>query len=239
MHPYWKPRAPQRSVKRFRSLPSAKQYGLATDVTHPGATAAMSAADDEQVESRLAHAMAMLRHAEESFLDDLVQTCRGDPAFSSAFRRWEERLTLLKLQLHRMEHRLQHYLHVSGSGEPDLDLPPAPVVNRRSVARAWRERLEQWFSAQHIDTAYRRIENALDHDQEAMTADIITDLVTVAEIAEVTLAALADLDARRDYSHLEDYAFYRVLSPWRAQGMTAMLDTMRWLFESVREHEDW
>ena len=89
MHPYWKPRAPQRSVKRFRSLPSAKQYGLATDVTHPGATAAMSAADDEQVESRLAHAMAMLRHAEESFLDDMVQTCRGDPAFSTAFRRWD------------------------------------------------------------------------------------------------------------------------------------------------------
>ena len=199
----------------------------------------MSAADDEQVESRLAHAMAMLRHAEEAFLDDLVQTCRGDPAFSSAFRRWEERLTLLKLQLHRMEHRLQHFLHAVGDNAPDLDLPPAPELNRRAIARAWRERLEQWFAAQHIDTAYRRLDSALDHDQEAVTADIITDLVMVAEISELTLAALNDLDARRDYSHLEDLAFYRVLSPWRAQGMTALLDTLRWLCESVREHEDW
>lgn len=195
--------------------------------------------DDEQVESRLAHAMAMLRHAEEAWLDDLVQTCRGEPAFTDALRRWEERLTLLKLQLHRMEQRLLHYLLAPGGGTPDHDLPPAPAVDRRVVARAWRERLEAWFTAHRIDSAYRRLDSVLDHDQEAVTADIITDLVTVAEIAEVTLAALADLDARRDYAHLEDLAFFRVVSPWRAQGMGALLDVLRWLSETLREQDDW
>ncbi len=199
----------------------------------------MPTPDDEQVESRLAHAMAMLRHAEEAWLDDLVQTCRGEPRFTEALRRWEERLTLLKLQLHRMESRLVHFLMAPGGELPDNDLPPAPDLDRRVVARAWRERLQAWFTANNIDSAYRRIDSALDHDQEAVTADIITDLVTVAEIAEATLAALNDLDARRDYAHLEDLAFFRVVSPWRAQGMAALLDVQRWLSETLREQDDW
>jgi hypothetical protein len=199
----------------------------------------MSLADDEQVASRLTHALAMLRHAEQTWLDDLVQTCASPRPCASTFRRWEERLTLLKLQLHRMEHRLQHFLTTPGAGDPDVHLPPAPIMDRRAVARAWRERLEGWFLAQDIRSAYRRLDSALDHDQEAVTADIITDLVSVAETAEFTRLAISDLDLRRDYAHLEDLAFYRVLSPWRAQGLTGLVDVLRWLTEMVREHDDW
>lgn len=193
----------------------------------------------------LTRSLSQLQHAQDSWLDDLTLTSRGDKSFVSAFRRWEEQLTLIKLQIHRIETRLQHYLLTPSNDRPARDLPPITAVDRRLVARSWRERLEPYFTDVHLDTAYRHLDSCLDHDQEAIPADIITDLTTLAEIATATSTALADLQRHQrsqpdfQLTLIEEFAFYRVLSPWKAQGMPALLDVLRWLSETLRLEEDW
>jgi hypothetical protein len=79
----------------------------------------------------------------------------------------------------------------------------------------------------------------LDHDQEAVSADIITDLTQLAETAQQTSDAIAALDLTADVAALEGIAFYRVISPWRTHGQAALLDVLRWLAETLREQEEW
>ncbi len=194
--------------------------------------------EGDQRAERLSRALVALRHAQEAWLDDLRQVCLGDPAVVAAFRRWEERLTLIKLHVHRCEARLLHWLLIPGRVRGEAPAAPG-LPERRVLARDWRERLEQWFSAQRIDPAYRRIEDVLDHDQEAVTADIVTDLAQLAELATLAVAALAGVGDDSDQDALEDLAFYRVIGPWRSQGQPALHDVLRWLAEHLRDQEDW
>jgi hypothetical protein len=194
---------------------------------------------EEEVASGLVRALAALGHAQEAWLDDLHQVCLGDPAFVTAFRRWEERLTLVKLRLHRAEGRLLNHLLAVATPRPSDDAPAAPSPDARPAVRRWRERLEHYCTDHRIDTAYRRLDDALDHDQEAVTADIITDLARLAEVAETTGAALEGMANCHDRAELEELAFFRVISPWKTRGLPALLDVLRWLAETLREREDW
>lgn len=195
--------------------------------------------DEHPAFDRLARALGGLRQAQESWLEDCFQACEGDPAFTSTFRRWEEQLTVVKLYLHRAESRLLHFVAAMPVGEPAGDLPPPGPLRRTELAHLWRTRFEGYFTAHHLDSTYRRLDNLLDHDQEAITADIITDLTQLAETAQQTSDAIAALDLTAEAAALEEVAFYRVISPWRTHGQAALMDVLRWLSETLREQEEW
>lgn len=199
----------------------------------------MPGPDDHPASERLGRALGGLRQAQESWLEDCFQACQDDPAFIATFRRWEEQLTVIKLYLHRAEARLLHFVAAVPLGEPPAEATIPGPLRRTDLAHLWRTRFEQYFAAHHLDSAYRRIDSALDHDEEAMTADIITDLTQLAETAQVTSDAIAALDLTADATSLEEIAFYRVISPWRTHGQAALMDVLRWLAETLREQEEW
>ena len=196
-------------------------------------------AEDHPAADRLGRALGGLRQAQENWLEDCFNACQDDPAFTTTFRRWEEQLTVIKLYLHRSETRLLHFVTAVPLGEPATDLPPPGPLRRTDLAHLWRTRFESYFTDRHLDSTYRRIDNILDHDQEAITADIITDLTQLAETAQRTTDAIAALDLTSAPSTLEEVAFYRVISPWRTNGQTALMDVLRWLSETLREQEEW
>lgn len=199
----------------------------------------MPSPDDHPAVDRLARALGGLRQAQDSWLEDGFRACEGDPAFTTTFRRWEEQLTVVKLYLHRAESRLLHFVAAMPLNVPASDLPPPGPLRRSDLAHLWRTRFENYFSTHHLDSTYRRLDNLLDHDQEAITADIITDLTQLAETAQQTTDAIAALDLSAAAADLEEVAFYRVISPWRTRGQAALLDVLRWLSETLREQEDW
>jgi len=199
----------------------------------------MPGPEDHPAVERLGRALGGLRQAQESWLEDCFHVCEDDSAFTTTFRRWEEQLTIIKLYLHRAEARLLHFVNAVPLGEPAIDLPPTGTLRRSELALLWRTRFERYFTANHLDSTYRRLDNALDHDQEAMTADIITDLTQLAEMSQQTSDAIAALDLTADTATLEEIAFYRVISPWRTHGQAALMDVLRWLAETLREQEEW
>ncbi len=199
----------------------------------------MPTPEDHPAAERLGRALGGLRQAQENWLEDCFHVCEDDQAFTTTFRRWEEQLTIIKLYVHRAEARLLHFVNAVPLGEPAVDLPPTGPLRRSELALLWRTRFEKYFTANHLDSAYRRIDSALDHDQEAMTADIITDLTQLAETAQQTSDAIEALDLTADPSGLEEIAFYRVISPWRTNGQAALMDVLRWLAETLREQEEW
>lgn len=194
----------------------------------------MADADD------LLRALTALRTAQERWLADCAQALPSDHAFAAIFRRWQEQLTMVKLQVHRADHRLLHYV-AAGRGDPehDPDESSATRVDGRAVACAWRERFEGYFLRVHLNTAYRRLDGVLDLDQEAVTADIVTDLSTLAEVATLTAPPLHRLMHERDAVALEDAAFYQVVSPWKRTGLPALTAVLRWLDETLGEMDDW
>ena len=199
----------------------------------------MPGPEDHPAAERLGRALGGLRQAQENWLEDCFQVCEDDPAFTATFRRWEEQLTVIKLYVHRAEARLLHFVNAVPLGEPAVDLPPTGLLRRSELAHLWRTRFEAYFTTHHLDSVYRRLDSVLDHDQEAMSADIITDLTQLTEIAQQTSYAIAALDLTADPSGLEEVAFYRVISPWRTYGQAALLDVLRWLAETLREQEEW
>jgi hypothetical protein len=199
----------------------------------------MPPAEDHPAADRLARALAGLRQAQDGWLEDCFRACEDDPAFISTFRRWEEQLTVLKLYLHRAESRLLHFVTAVPLGEPAGELPLPGPMRRTALAHLWRTRFEAYFASHHLDSTYRRLDSVLDHDQEAMTADIITDLTQLAETAQQASDAIVGLDLDADPATLEEVAFYRVISPWRTQGQAALMDVLRWLSETLREQEEW
>lgn len=199
----------------------------------------MPGPDDHPEANRLARALGGLRQAQESWLEDCFQACEDDPAFTTTFRRWEEQLTVIKLYLHRAEARLLHFVTAVPLGEPIAELPVPGSLRRSELAHLWRTRFERYFTEHHLDSTYRRLDSALDLDQEAMTADIITDLTLLAETAQQTSDAIAALDLTAESGALEEIAFYRVVSPWRTHGQAALMDVLRWLAETLREQEEW
>jgi len=192
---------------------------------------------EEPSADELLRALAALQLSQTRWLTDLNEACAGDPGFTQCFRRWQEELAVVKLQLHRVEGRLLHYLLTSR-----YDLPReshARLPDGRAAATALRGRLEGWFTRIHLPSAYRRLESVVDLDQEAVTADIITDLAALAETVEVTTPALLEIQVSRDLSSLEATAFFRVVAPWKRLGLPALLDVTRWLSETLYEQEDW
>ena len=186
----------------------------------------------------LLRCLAAFQRTQATWLDDLAATCPHDPSFTAAFRRWQEQLTQAKLHLHRSESRLLHFVltpqaaavhrNASGSADPT-----------HAAARAWRNRLGDWFSTIHLDPTYRRLENLRDLDAEPVNADIITDLTTLAELAELTAPVLARIADERDLGSAQDLAFFGVLAPWRVRGLPALHDVLRWLAETLSDEGDW
>jgi hypothetical protein len=185
----------------------------------------------------LLRALAALQLAQTRWLTDLDQACHGDHAFTASFRRWEEELTVVKLNLHRGENRLQHFLLA-----PREDAEPRhnrqSVVDGRAIARQWRRQLEDWFARNHLASAYRRLGSVLDLDEEASTGDIITDLATLAEVVAITTPALQEIAATRDVALLEDRAYFGVIIPWNTLGRPALHDVLRWLSDTLAEEAD-
>ena len=88
--------------------------------------------------------------------------------------------------------------------------------------------------------AQARIETETGVLVATVTADITTDLATLAETAEAAMPALITLrDGGGDPACLEDLAFFHVIGPWRSRGLPALADVLRWLGEIIREHEEW
>ena len=80
--------------------------------------------------------------------------------------------------------------------------------------------------------------HVLDPLEEAVTSDVVTEIIALAELAQGTGQALDRLDATGIDDGLEDLAFYHVISPWKQHGMPPLLDTLRWLSAILVEHEE-
>ncbi|MBA3710430.1 MAG: hypothetical protein H0W83_16620, partial [Planctomycetes bacterium] len=182
----------------------------------------------EHLADELLRALAALHLSQSRWLADLGEACQGDPAFAASFRRGQEELTMVKLQLHRAENRLLHYLLVPHHQRPWRECG-LPAGDHRALAAQWTQRLAGWFGDLRLDGSYRRLTSVLALDEEAATADIVTDLAAVAGTAESTMPALARLGRGVDPAALEDLAFYHVLSPWKQHGGSALIDCLRWL----------
>lgn len=189
---------------------------------------------DERPQVDLLRSLGALQRVQALWLADLGQAA-NDPSFVGAFRRWQEELTLVKLCVHRAENRLLHYLIGGGAREwreyhrDDLD--------PRAGTALWVERLNAWFLSHRVETSYRRLGSTIELAEEAVTADIVTDLAAVAACAESTMPALAHARVVAA-GQLDDLAYYHVVAPWRRHGLPAALDVLRWLAEILREHEE-
>lgn len=190
---------------------------------------------DERAPFHLIGSLGAIQRSQSLLLVDLEQTCRGDQAFLEAFRRWEELFTAVRLQVLRAEARLYHLALASSASE----VGHLPVAQRHRITSAWVSRFTQWFAEVRIETTYQRLDSVLNPDAEIIPADIITDLATIAEVAESSMPALAELDRQRSEPELEDLAFYRVIAPWRSRGLDAMRHAEAWLGEMLREHDIW
>ncbi len=192
---------------------------------------------DERGPNDLAQALGAIHRAQILWLADLDQVSHGDPSFIDAFRRWQEQLTALSLHYLRAENRLLHYLMAPLKGRVWKE-SSAPVGDRLAIAQRWTSRLTVYFQSVHVDTTYLRLPSALEPGEEPMIADVITDIVALAETAEATMPALARLANGADLDAIEDTAFYRVLSPWKQRAHPAAHDVLRWLAEVLREHDE-
>jgi hypothetical protein len=164
-------------------------------------------------------------------------TVDEDPAFAPAFRRWQEELTQTKLHLHRCEARLLQFV-LNPQTDLHRDIEMAADADYHS-AHSWRRRFDAWFDLIRLDRTYRRLDHCRDLDAEPMTADIVTDLTTLAELAEQTAPILTRIAQGRDLAAVQDLAFYGVLSPWRVRGLPALNDVLRWISETLTDEGEW
>ena len=189
---------------------------------------------DERPPADLLRALAALQRVQALWLADLGQAA-NDPSFVACFRRWQEQLNEIKLHLHRDENSLLHYL--LGGGLREWKEYSRDDLDPRAAAAAWIERLGPWLREVRVETSYRRLGSCLDLGEEAVTADIVTDLAAVAACAEAIMPALAQARLVSP-AQLDDLAFYHVVAPWRRHGIPASSDVLRWLGEMLREHEE-
>lgn len=185
-------------------------------------------------------ALAALQRAQGDWLADLAATCpatgQGDAAFAEVFRRWQEQLTRVKLQVHRAEGRLLGFVHSPTAGLVRRDTPPPPTSPSFTV---WRDRIEHWFVRIHIDRTYRWLPGLRDEGEEPVRRDLATDLAQLAELVTATSPLLAAIAQERDLRTLEDLAFTRIIAPWRTGGMAALHPTLRWLDEALVDEGEW
>lgn len=179
--------------------------------------------------------LAALARAVGRWRADLDGACPptgvSEAAFARVFRRWLEQLAEIRLHLHRCDHRLLDVVLAGGAA------PAEAVVTPMAIDR--RERLEQWFDQLHLSTTYLRIERTLELTEEPLPADVITDIVTLAKLADTTLPLLATISQERPYSRLQDLAYFTVVAPWRRRGLPALDAVARWLGETLDERDDW
>lgn len=185
----------------------------------------------------LIRALEAIRRTQTRFLTEVEQLCRGDPRFHDAFRRWHELLTLLKLHVLRAEQRLLHFLLVPEERRTWREFPGA-IGDSQTRWRHWMHLVAPYFRSLHIDTSYRRLGDILDPLAEAVTADVVTDLVAVCEVADATSTALEHFHKEGHTALLEDLAFYHVLSPWKQHGLPALGDLSRWIGAFLAEHDE-
>ena len=140
------------------------------------------------------------------------------------------------MYLHRAENRLLHFLAAPRPDRPQREFAAA-VPDRRDLGMRWTESFAGWFQLLHIETTYRRLPSVLELSEEALSADIVTDLAAIAETAEITMPPLAGA-AAFDESCIEDLAYFHVISPWKQHGMPALLDALHWLAEFLRENDE-
>lgn len=176
----------------------------------------------------LLRALMAIARNQGRFLADVERTCADHEDYLPAFLRWQEWLTLLAVQIQRAQGRLRQYLSLPPGLRPWQELP-GPALDRHGAYRLWLGRLDPWLRRHGVDTRYRRVSEPLELDAEAVTADAITDLVCICELAESTGTALSRCHDLHITDHLEDIAFYHVLSPWRQHGQRALLDGVAWL----------
>ncbi len=182
--------------------------------------------------------LAALQRSQATWLADLAATCPHDPAFTDAFRRWQEQLTQVKLHLHRSEGRLLHFVLTPQAAALHREVR-SPDDPGRTIARAWRNRLQEWFATIHLDPTYARLESVRDLASEPLNADITTDFMILAELAELTAPVLERIALDRDLGSAQDLAFFGVLAPWRVRGLPALHDCLRWLAETLSDEGDW
>lgn len=168
-----------------------------------------------------------------------MATCdEGDAAFAEAFRRWQELLTSLKLHLHRSESRLLHFVLTPQARAAHRDVPVVGDDAHRA-AKIWQRRFAHWFDGIHLTSTYRRLERLRDLDGEPVNADIITDLLLLAELAEQTAPILDRIARERDLASAQDLAFFGVIAPWRVRGLPALQTVLGWLAETLADEDDW
>ena len=160
------------------------------------------------------------------WLDDVEQTiAAADPCFVAVFRRWEYRLSELKVALHRAEQHVRPLLAAVRAVGP---VGPTPVVDRAACFRRWNRALVAYTHGLRLPTVYRRLADIMALEQEATTADVVTDLVAVAVLAETTGQVLRG--GSDDTVVVDEVTlFHQVLSPWRQEGLPALFDVLRWL----------
>jgi hypothetical protein len=187
----------------------------------------------------LLRVLAALQRSQATWLEDLrTTTTSGDPAFADAFRRWQELLTMMALQVHRAETRLLDFVLAPGASLVQQD-GGAGTPESRDAARQWAGSIIGWFTRIHLDPTYLRIERLRDLDQDPLPADIATDLATLAELAETTAPVLERLARERDLATLQDAAFTSILAPWRIRGLPALHTVQAWLRETLEDEGDW
>ena len=183
----------------------------------------------------LLRALAGLDTAGRRWRDDLATTCAGaDPAFAEALRRWREQLTALKLAVHRVERRLLDLVLLPGA-----EAWAAPAPGSPDAIPDWRVAIAGWCDQCRLPTVYLRVERVLELDGEAVPADVITDLAGVAGVVDATAPAVREAVRSRTPRSLPDATFYRILGPWRRTGLPALAAGLRWIDESLDDHEDW
>jgi hypothetical protein len=187
----------------------------------------------------LLRVLAALQRSQAAWLEDLrtVATAQ-DPAFAAAFRRWQEELAMVALQVHRAEARLLDFVLAPGASLLPADGGPGTPEDRTS-ARRWAGLLTGWFTRLHLDGTYLRVERLRDLDQDPLPADIVTDLATLAELAEATAPVHVRLADERDLAILQDAAFTGIVAPWRVRGLPALHTVQAWLRETLDDEGDW
>lgn len=200
----------------------------------------MDSVETRHAPTDLIRALDAIQRTQHRWLKDLSATChQHDPRFLEACRRWQESLSLLQLHLVRAEQRLLHFLLVPEERRPWKELPGTQRKHdRRERFAHWNRLLLPYLQSLQVNTNYCRVANVLDLDQAAVTADITTDFVALAEMCENTGEALNRFKSVSDKGCLEDLAFYHVLSPWKQQGMPALQDCLRWIHATLRQHDE-
>jgi hypothetical protein len=175
--------------------------------------------------------MTTLATAIAAWSDDLDTCVRedGDPA--DALLRWNELLSRIRHALAGAD-RILAYVPAVG-----VAAAPAPAARLDDGGRQ-RVLLELWCDRHGLATAWRRVDDPGDLDQDAEHADITTDLAELLATVARTRPVLDRLLAREMPAPWQAEAFYGVLAPWR-RSLRHLDDVLGWLRDRLADRPDW